>query len=358
MMFKKTYMSRAMSRAWSMDNPVGDPFGGPAYGEKRDPFSAVSAISMFAAGMAAEGLTAGLLIAGGVMTGLGAITGNKTLSMLGSIAGLGAGVSNFFDKGGFDAFSAAWDKGGVSGVVDQFTGAANYGNPAPVETLTPTPVTSGSAASQMSGIQELNPQSFMADTPSGLINTSSNIQAPATSTWSDITPGAELAGSPATTSSFTPYQSALDNQTLGSSGVGLKPVTTTGAALDASTLGAGKPTTGGVLGFVKDNPVAAMMGAQAISGLASAPAAYEQAKAAQQTADSNTALADQKIEESQYALDKDKARIAAMNQSKPVNVAYSGNTAYKSPSDGRAITAQEYWAEMFNKYFDQTKQAA
>lgn len=32
----RVWLSRSQSRAWSIDNPVGDPFGGPAYGQKTD----------------------------------------------------------------------------------------------------------------------------------------------------------------------------------------------------------------------------------------------------------------------------------------------------------------------------------
>ena len=32
----KTYLSRAQTRAWSSEMPVGDPTGGPAYGERND----------------------------------------------------------------------------------------------------------------------------------------------------------------------------------------------------------------------------------------------------------------------------------------------------------------------------------
>lgn len=42
-MYAKTYLSRSQSRvAQSLDIPVGDPFGGPAYGEKRDIGTAIS----------------------------------------------------------------------------------------------------------------------------------------------------------------------------------------------------------------------------------------------------------------------------------------------------------------------------
>jgi hypothetical protein len=39
-MFNKTYLSRAQTRAMSIDHPIGDPFGGAAYGELRDPVTA------------------------------------------------------------------------------------------------------------------------------------------------------------------------------------------------------------------------------------------------------------------------------------------------------------------------------
>ena len=39
-MFNKVYLSRAQTRAMSIDHPIGDPFGGAMYGELRDPVSA------------------------------------------------------------------------------------------------------------------------------------------------------------------------------------------------------------------------------------------------------------------------------------------------------------------------------
>lgn len=40
---EKTYLSRSQSRAWAADLPVGDAFGGPAFGERRDPGTALIA---------------------------------------------------------------------------------------------------------------------------------------------------------------------------------------------------------------------------------------------------------------------------------------------------------------------------
>lgn len=37
---RKHYLTRAQNRAYALDNPIGDPFGGAAYGEKNDPTTA------------------------------------------------------------------------------------------------------------------------------------------------------------------------------------------------------------------------------------------------------------------------------------------------------------------------------
>ena len=109
----KTYLSVAMSRAWGFDNPIGDPFGGPAYGA-RESLGLVAAFASVAAGVGMIGtgvaitalggitvgtLVGGALIAGGVMSGVGTLTGNQklvkwgnTLSMIGGVATLGAGM--------------------------------------------------------------------------------------------------------------------------------------------------------------------------------------------------------------------------------------------------------------------------
>lgn len=91
--YRKSYLSVAESRRWSVDHPVGDPYGGPAYGEKRMP---VAGVVMIAVGMGMEGLAAGLMIAGGALSIAGSITGNKTLSMLGAVAGFAAGGIGMF----------------------------------------------------------------------------------------------------------------------------------------------------------------------------------------------------------------------------------------------------------------------
>jgi hypothetical protein len=39
-MYKKVYLSRAMTKSMATEYPIGDPTGGPAYGERNDPVSA------------------------------------------------------------------------------------------------------------------------------------------------------------------------------------------------------------------------------------------------------------------------------------------------------------------------------
>lgn len=95
---QKTYLSRAVTRAMALDHPIGDPTGGPAYGEKNDPVSAIVAIGSMAGTYAAAGtfaamtLTQGLVFAGAALSLAGNITGNKTLSKIGMVTGLAGGV--------------------------------------------------------------------------------------------------------------------------------------------------------------------------------------------------------------------------------------------------------------------------
>lgn len=127
------YMTHRQLSAAGM--PIGEAGAGPAYGEKRGPaialFGAFQAISI---GMTVGGLMGGMMIAGGVLSGLGALTGNKTLSRLGMVAGLAGAVGQFFSVGGFEAMGSAWSSGegvsgGLSNMADQFMGNANFMQP-------------------------------------------------------------------------------------------------------------------------------------------------------------------------------------------------------------------------------------
>ena len=103
--FKASRMMQAL------DFPVGDPFGGPAYGrfEKGGGVlgmvvGVVASVATMGAGAAAwaaasaSGLTAatalsaGAMVAGGAMSGIGLITGNKKLSKIGGVLSLAGGI--------------------------------------------------------------------------------------------------------------------------------------------------------------------------------------------------------------------------------------------------------------------------
>ena len=97
-MMQKTYLSRAVTRAMSLDHPIGDPFGGTAYGEKNDPVSAIISIGTMAGTYAAAGsfaamtLMQGLAFAGAALSLTGNVTGNKTLMKIGMVAGIAGGI--------------------------------------------------------------------------------------------------------------------------------------------------------------------------------------------------------------------------------------------------------------------------
>jgi hypothetical protein len=113
MKFKKTYLSRAMTRAMALDHPIGDPTGGPAYGERRDPVSAIIAVagmweagtiiagaSTLMAGFEALTVAQGLMFAGGALSLVGNVSGNQNLMLLGSAMMLGGGVGGFMSDAG------------------------------------------------------------------------------------------------------------------------------------------------------------------------------------------------------------------------------------------------------------------
>jgi len=116
---QKIYLSRAQTRAMAAYEPIGDAFGGAAYGEKNDPISAAFSIyGMFTAGEAlAAGFSVmqGLTFAGSALSLVGNITGNKDLMKIGAIAGLAgfAGSAGMFGDSVQNWGKAAADVGSV-----------------------------------------------------------------------------------------------------------------------------------------------------------------------------------------------------------------------------------------------------
>lgn len=118
----KYYLSRSITRAMSADHPIGDPTGGAAYGEKNDPISAGISIfgmatsygTMMAGGVGS--LMAGITFAGSALSLVGNITGNKTLSKIGMVAGIVGGLGQM-GAFGETVKSASLTGGGTSSVT-------------------------------------------------------------------------------------------------------------------------------------------------------------------------------------------------------------------------------------------------
>jgi hypothetical protein len=91
------YSTISYNRLMSVDMPFANPKQGSPFGDKNGPAIAlVGAFSAISAGAALGGFLGGVMIVGGIMSGLGAITGNKTLSMIGGVMSLAGGIGSGF----------------------------------------------------------------------------------------------------------------------------------------------------------------------------------------------------------------------------------------------------------------------
>lgn len=122
------YLTVSESRRWAMDNPVGNPYHD--FKTKEMPVVAVAVIAYGASMAYAAGTLlslGGLMMASGALSLAGQLTGNRTLSTLGAVAGVAAaGIGLWQAAGGF----------------------SSAGNMAPVETAVST---TGEAANSISG---------------------------------------------------------------------------------------------------------------------------------------------------------------------------------------------------------------
>ena len=210
--FEKTYLSRAQSRIWSMDNPVGDPYGGPAYGEKREPVSMIAAVVAIGYGATAVAaattltLTAvmgGLMVAGGAMALVGTVSGNKNLAMIGGIVagvgGLGSAAANMFasaaaTEAGVVAGSEAGSSGLIDAIPDPQVGMEAANVSAPASGLTdaiPDPQVAANGAFNQPVTGDLATQNLASKTDGGLINdalATNNLDTSVAGQVADLTP--------------------------------------------------------------------------------------------------------------------------------------------------------------------------
>lgn len=153
---QKIYLTRAATRAMALDHPIGDPTGGPAYGEKNDPISAaISVAAMVGTGsaMMAGSIMAGVAFAGAAVSLVGNITGNKTLSKIGMVAGVvgGAGMMGAFGEA---AAGATWGNtfGDAASSAASSTTSALSGTPTAVTPADAVRAEIAGAASPVDGV--------------------------------------------------------------------------------------------------------------------------------------------------------------------------------------------------------------
>ena len=295
------YVSRAVSRAYGTEHPIDDPFGGPAYGERNKggsvgkvfssvvPMVAGAAMMIGSGGMMAPMLIGGAMFAGGAMSGIGAITGNQTLSKIGGITSAVAGVAGI----GYSIYNSEW----MTNLASKFSSGAE---------LTTTAGTGAEAGNAMANIPGMGWKAAAAEgatipgvgeaanflqqgtqaafNPASVSGAYGGLLGPGGSTIPGVTPG----------TSFVTPNSLLNSgsapMTVANTSMGSSLPANTGASSNflqnfkyvPPAVTPPPPTDGGLLSsagqFIKDNPVVSLMGLQTLSGLAEGASPKSQAE--------------------------------------------------------------------------------
>lgn len=264
-MIHKTYLSRAATRAMALDHPVGDPTGGVAYGERRDPISAIVSIATMAGTGAAvmagtATLMQGLAFAGAAIGLVGNVTGNKTLSKIGMITGIAGGVGMLAEGVMGQAIGGTMGEtfGYGAGAVDAASAAAAptignqaAGNVAEAAQVASTPVEAAMGATPVEATQ-------LASAPSGPAAGSLNAGPGAGAPSLNAGPNA---ASPFTAKTMTGL-AAVPGDT-GALAPGFMDSLKAGNYMDALKTGGSN-----LMELTKSNPGAALMMGNAVSGVA------------------------------------------------------------------------------------------
>ena len=335
----KIYLSRSTTRSMMADYPIGDPTGGPAYGEKRDPISAAfSVYSMYSAGVAIAGevgltLMTGLAFAGGALSLIGNITGNKTLSQIGMVAGVVGGIggyleqTNFFGEGArpftdiFKSSSVPLDEtasvlpGAQVAVADGGQTAGAAANPMMLDSAQPSALKASmvDVNTGPNNIPQAGPPDVdLSDRTSPYRMRTGGGAAPVT-----------LANNTATAAPASGLMEPVDYSLMSKGpGTGLRLPNATGvpakpeflASLKEGKFGDAAMAAGsGAMGMLKDNPTGAYVAAQAIGAGVDYLSGKTDAELDQLKA--STGYANAKALEIQTALDREKARRANINAS-------------------------------------------
>jgi hypothetical protein len=298
----------------STDHPIGDPTGGAAYGEKRDPLSAaISIFSMYTSGaaIAANGLTllSGLQFVGSALSLVGNITGNKTLSQIGMVAGIAGGIGSLAsDFGLFD--SKALDSAvglGKGEITNEMLRDKSYMGPQ-----------SGPAAAAVNADINSVAQGFVdgggADGPLSPLNISDpgSLNAPGGGGSPLNAPAAGVAP-PALQADYSLSGTIPGLKPPGGAPVGLPATKPTALdLLKQGKFGDAAMTAGsGAMDMLKTNPTGAYVASKAVGGLADWLSGRSEAELEQIKA--NTGYANAKALEVQATVDREKMRRANLN---------------------------------------------
>jgi hypothetical protein len=345
-MIKKIYLSRAQTRAMAAEHPIGDPTGGPAYGEKNDPISAAISIgTMFAtaeAGFAAMTLMQGITFAGAAVSLVGNITGNKSLMKLGAIAGIAGGLGSFAESQGL------FSSGNLSetlGMGAKETTSALNATPAP-GTQTPvadgvqvTPVPDAAQSRSLTGAggpdittttqRELAAASGADVNVAGGGTRSLNVGPAVDPLNPGLAPGKDILGRNIPQMSYA-QGSGPNLSTAAAPAPGFVDSLKAGNYLDAA-----KAAGSGTMDMLKNNPTGAYVAAQAIGGVADWLSGKTDAEIAALKA--NTGFADAKAQEVQLAIAKEERRRLNManryaTTSPQTGIAVNPNAVVRPPA--------------------------
>lgn len=299
-MIVKTYLSRAQSRALALEHPVGDPTGGAAYRQMRAPAAAVIGMVTSFSSMAAGSIMAGIAFAGSALSLVGSLTGNKTLSTIGMVAGGigGAGMAGLFGEG---VQAATWGGGLGEAAASGSTAAASLS-----QSAAPAP---GNLAPVVDGAQSfpVAPPTDMAATPladvgAGAVSPSM-LNSPGASGMNGPVPGMNVPG----TGPLPTGGGPLAQSPGAPSAVSPVEATGQGTGLIESVSNAGK----GVAGFIKENPELAKIMASGAGGLANYLSGIPDAQL--DALQAQTGYADARAMQIQEEIERERRRRANLN---------------------------------------------
>jgi hypothetical protein len=347
--FQKTYLSRELTRAMSIDMPIGDPHGGAAYGERNDPISAIVSIATIAgtggavlAGTAT--LMTGLAFAGAALSLVGNITGNNFLSKAGMITGLVGGIGGLAESAGLFSSGTLGETFGYGDVAQQMGGGLKVsqaaGNVSPVvegaqqatagtvDDILANPITARADATSFgrslevsgaggTGLQVTPSAAANALTPTSLAGATAPLASSAAPIAAPGTPTVSLANSPTslvsapsvsgTGVSVPNVESVMPTPNFG----GLSQTAAPGNPV-SNVMSGVKDLGVGAMKFLKDNPNAAYVIGSAAGSVGDYLSGKTEAQIDQMEASGELSKA--QAERARYEIQLNKDRIARLNQ--------------------------------------------